>query len=125
MKKLRLILLFILIVIIVSTIISLLQTPNNIFTQIGIDTWGHFFSFFLLTGLLHSLFKIPLINTSICLLLYGGLSEIGQHYLGFRNGEFLDFIGDAAGILLFIFLKWCWVMYGKTPYQQVKSRKRY
>lgn len=125
MKKLRLILLFIFIVIIVSTIISALQTPNNIFTQIGIDTWGHFISFFFLTWLLHSLCKIALINTSICLLFYGALSEVGQHYLGYRNGEFLDFIGDAAGILLFILLKWCWLMYGKSSYHQIKSRKRY
>lgn len=96
---------------------GIVQTPNNIFTQIKIDTWGHFLSFFLLTWLLNSAFKLPLTNTSICLIVYAALSELGQAYLGYRNGEFLDFIADVAGVILFVSIRWCWIVYGKSRYK--------
>lgn len=123
MKKLRLIILFIFIVIIVSTIVSILQTPDNIFTQIAIDTWGHLIGFFLLTWLLNIICKLALINTGVCLVVYAALSELGQAYLGFRNGEFLDFMADVMGVGLFMLIKWSLIMYGKSSYKQIQNRK--
>jgi VanZ family protein len=78
-----------------------------------IDSWGHLIGFFLLMWILHSLIKLPLLNSAICMTFYAALSEIGQYYLGFRNGEFRDFIADIAGILLFMLLKWISMVYGK------------
>jgi len=77
-----------------------------------IDSIGHFLSFFSLTWLLNSLFKFPLLNLSICLIFYAALTEIGQFYLGFRNGEISDFFADVVGISLFVFLKWSIIVYG-------------
>lgn len=79
----------------------------------GIDSFGHIISFFILSWLLSSILKLPLLNIGICLIFYGALSEIGQYYLGFRNGEFRDFVADLIGISLFMLLKWFAIVYGK------------
>lgn len=79
-----------------------------------IDTIGHFISFFVLAWLVHSLIKLTLIETSITLSSYGALSELGQYYLGFRNGEFSDFFADIAGITLFILLKLLYLTYKRV-----------
>ena len=82
-----------------------------IFEQVKIDSIGHFIGFFCLSLLLNSLLKLPLFNTVICLIFYAALSEIGQYYLGFRNGEFRDVVADILGVLLFTLLKWTYVVY--------------
>jgi len=76
-----------------------------IFRSPQIDTIGHFIGFFILAWLLHSVIKSTLTETFITLSFYGVLSELGQYYLGFRNGEFSDAYADIAGITLFILLK--------------------
>lgn len=78
-----------------------------------IDKIGHFIGFFFLTWLLSHTLKLPLVNLSLTLILYSALTEIGQHYLGFRNGELKDFVADVFGILTFMFIKWCSVIYSK------------
>ena len=82
-----------------------------IFKQTGIDTIGHLIGFFCLSLLLNSIFKFPLMTTVVCLTFYAALSEIGQYYLGFRNGEFRDFVADVVGILFFALMKWIYTVY--------------
>ena len=86
---------------------------NAIFKFPQIDTIGHFTGFFILTWLVSTLLRLPLLNIVLCLIFYGALSEIGQWYLGFRNGEFTDFYADTTGILVFALLKWISIVYGK------------
>lgn len=84
-----------------------------IFQFAKIDTIGHFIGFFFLTWVLSSLLKFPLINLALCLIFYSALTEVGQHYLGFRNGEFRDFVADLIGISTFLLIKWIAVVYGR------------
>ena len=71
-----------------------------------IDTVGHFISFFSLTWVVHSIIKLPIKVTLITLVFYAGLTELGQAYLGFRTGEFTDFLADIVGIATFVVLKY-------------------
>ena len=89
------------------------EVRDIVFQFTKIDTIGHFISFFCLTWLLNSLLKFPLFNLGLCLVLYAALTEIGQYYLGFRNGEFRDFIADTFGIGVFVLIKWLIVVYGR------------
>lgn len=90
------------------------ELKKIIFRSPQIDTIGHFISFFILAWLAHSLIKLTLFETLITLSFYGALSELGQYYLGFRNGEFSDFIADIVGIGLFILLKVLYLAYKKV-----------
>ena len=90
------------------------ELKKIIFRSPQIDTIGHFISFFILAWLVHSLIKLTLLETLITLSFYGALSELGQYYLGFRNGEFSDFFADIAGISLFILLKLLYLAYKKV-----------
>lgn len=67
-----------------------------------VDSVGHCVGFFFLTWILNTLIKSSILNLVLCLVLYSALTEIGQHYLGFRNGEFRDFIADTLGIGFFM-----------------------
>jgi len=67
-----------------------------------VDSVGHCVGFLFLTWLLNALIKSSTLNLVLCLVLYSALTEIGQHYLGFRNGEFRDFIADTLGIGFFM-----------------------
>lgn len=84
-----------------------------VFQLTKIDSIGHFIGFFCLTWVLSSLVKLPLLNLAIALIFYSALTEVGQHYLGFRNGEFRDFVADAVGIIAFVLIKWAVVVYGR------------
>ncbi|MAG75482.1 MAG: hypothetical protein CL811_01870 [Colwelliaceae bacterium] len=106
--------LFSLILLLVAVIIFIADDFRDvIFQNTQIDTVGHCIGFFILTWLLSSLGKLPTTALVFALITYAALSEIGQYYLGFRNGEFKDFIADVIGILLFVVLKWGWLIYGK------------
>ncbi|MFT7007945.1 MAG: VanZ family protein [Colwellia sp.] len=89
------------------------ELKKIVFRSPQIDTIGHFIGFFILAWLVHSLIKLTLIETFITLIFYGALSELGQYYLGFRNGEFSDFYADIAGISSFILLKLLYLVYKK------------
>jgi len=89
------------------------ELKNAVFRSPKIDTIGHFIGFFVLAWLMHSLLKTTLALTFFTLSLYGALSELGQYYLGFRNGEFSDFFADVAGISFFILLKTLYSFYKK------------
>lgn len=82
-----------------------------LFEHTKIDTIGHFIGFFCLALLLNSIFKIPLLTAIPCLIFYAALSEIGQYYLGYRNGEFRDVVADVVGLLFFALLKWGYTVY--------------
>ncbi|WP_440876638.1 VanZ family protein [Thalassotalea sp. PLHSN55] len=71
----------------------------------AIDKLGHFIGFFFLTWLVYLIVDGSLLAMSLCLLLYSGLTELGQHFLGFRNGEMSDFIADALGIAFFVMMQ--------------------
>lgn len=69
-----------------------------------LDKTGHFLGFLLLTWLVNTLIKIDLTPTIITLCVYAGLTEIGQSYLGFRSGQFTDFIADVLGCLSYVLI---------------------
>ncbi len=87
----------------------LISLRHFLFYTIKIDTFGHFISFFLLTWVLHSLLKFHLPTLIFTLIIYGGLTELGQLYLGFRNAEFNDFLADISGVLFFTLLKFSYI----------------
>ena len=104
---------------------TLLLTVSNdlrqiIFDNTQIDTIGHLIGFFCLTWILSSLVKLPSIPLIFSLIVYSALSELGQYYLGFRNGEIKDFVADVMGILLFMLIKWVWLVYVKGLFNRNK-----
>jgi len=98
------------------------ELKKIVFRSPQIDTIGHFIGFFVLAWLVHSLIKLTLGETLITLSFYGALSELGQYYLGFRNGEFSDFFADVAGISLFILLKLLYLAYKKAMSKQLNTK---
>jgi VanZ family protein len=113
MKSRQHLLFFLVIVLLTFSIATFPELRSLLIQHTKIDSWGHLIGFFLLMWILNSLVKLPLLNSAICVTFYAALSEVGQYYLGFRNGEFRDFIADVAGVLLFILFKWVSMVYGK------------
>ncbi|OUR83351.1 hypothetical protein A9Q75_04910 [Colwellia psychrerythraea] len=70
------------------------------------DTIGHLTSFFILTWVSHSIIKLSLSLSVPLLIFYGALTEVGQSFLGYRSGQFGDFVADVVGISLFVLAKW-------------------
>lgn len=81
--------------------------------QIKIDAVGHFIGFFILTWFIHYFLKLPLFELVITLCSYAALTELAQLYLGYRNGEFSDFIADILGVNFYVLLNWAFIVYGK------------
>ena len=105
---------FLFLLIVLLSLVALIFSTDIravLFEHTKIDTIGHFIGFFCLSLLLNSIFKIPLLTTVFCLIFYAVLSEIGQYYLGYRNGEFRDVVADIVGILFFAILKWTYTVY--------------
>lgn len=96
------------------------EMRRNIFRFPKIDTVGHFITFFSLTWVVHSIIKLPLKVALITLIFYAALSELGQAYLGFRTGEFTDFLADVVGIVTFVLLK---LLYLKMRSKHIHSNK--
>ncbi len=69
-----------------------------------LDKSGHFIGFLLLTWLVDSLLKLNLIATIVALVVYSGLTEIGQHLLGFRTGQWSDFLADTLGCFCYFLI---------------------
>lgn len=92
---------------------NLFDLSHHKFRFPQIDTIGHFTSFFLLTWFVHSLLKISLGRTIITLMLYGALTEFGQHFLVYRQGDITDYIADVFGILFFALLKFLYTLVKK------------
>jgi VanZ family protein len=86
---------------------------TSVLNKIQLDTIGHIIGFFGLTWILVGLLKLPLTSTVICLFFYSALTELSQYYLGFRRGEFSDFVADVVGISLFAVIQWLIIIYGK------------
>lgn len=90
------------------------EIRNIVFRNTQVDTIGHFIGFFCLTWVLSSFAKLPSWPLTVSLVAYAALTELGQYYLGYRNGEIKDFVADLTGIFLFILIKWVWLVYGKS-----------
>ena len=88
------------------------------FRSAEIDSIGHIISFFCLTWVLHSILKLPLLNTMLTVAFYGVLTELGQYYLGFRSAQVSDFIADLIGIALFATIRWSILMYRNRSSQR-------
>lgn len=69
-----------------------------------LDKVGHFWGFFFLSMIVFKLINLAKRYLMICLILYSGGTELGQEFLGFRNGTFQDFYADAAGVIAFFVL---------------------
>jgi VanZ family protein len=82
-------------------IVALTVPDEMLAPYLQLDKLGHFLSFFILAWLVTTLLKLPFRVTLPCLIIYGGLTELTQSYLGFRNGELTDFIADSLGVLAF------------------------
>jgi VanZ family protein len=95
------------------------EFSEAVINKIKIDTYGHITGFFGLSWILIRFVKLPLINTVICLYFYSALTEIGQYYLGFRNGDFFDFVADVVGVSLFATLQWLRVIYSKPKHEKI------
>lgn len=108
-------LLFLFIIILIITGVSILANDLDAIISRGtdIDSIGHMLGFFLFTWFLNSICRLPLITLSITLIFYAALTELGQWYLGFRNPEFSDFIADTVGITIYVVIKWLQLMYFK------------
>lgn len=94
-----------------------------VFRSPKIDTIGHFIGFFVLTWVVSSILKLSLLNTLLSLYFYAALSELGQYYLGFRNGEFSDFFADVAGITLYVFLKYTYLRYKLYTLKRIINKR--
>jgi hypothetical protein len=92
-----------------------------IFRSPQVDTIGHFIGFFVLTWFISSVVKISFLTTLLTLIFYSALSELGQYYLGFRNGEFSDFFADVAGISLYLLLKFSYSRYKLFIHKRIKN----
>ena len=91
-----------------SEILLSAEMRKLVFRFPKIDIVGHFISFFSLTWVVHSIIKLPIKVTLVTLIIYAGLTELGQAYLGFRTGEFTDFLADIVGIITFFILKYAY-----------------
>lgn len=95
-------------IVIIALLCSIIPGFNEqVVENTRIDTVGHFISFFMLHWLLTNVAKISVSSAALTLVFYAAASELGQVYLGFRNGEFVDFIADIAGVASFILVTWC------------------
>jgi hypothetical protein len=107
---------FLIILISLLIFVPLVLMPSDLkmalLNKIQIDTIGHIIGFFGLTLIVVRVIKLPLINTVICLFFYSALTELCQYYLGFRSGEFFDFIADVVGVSLFAIFQWLLIFYG-------------
>lgn len=96
----------------IATFVFLVPDAKQVMLQHPeIDTIGHFISFILFTWLLHTLLKLPLVPLTVALIFYSGASEVGQYYLGYRNGEFTDFFANIAGIFTYLGFRWLRFIY--------------
>lgn len=69
-----------------------------------LDKTGHFLGFLLLSWLVDRLLNINILVTTIGLIFYSALTEIGQHLLGFRSGQWSDFVADMLGCLCYFII---------------------
>jgi VanZ family protein len=111
-SRYHLLLMFVIALILFAMFMFLPDFRRLVFRGTQIDSIGHMIGFFALTWVLHSILKLPLVNTVLTMILYSALTELGQYYLGFRSGEFSDFFSDLVGIALFGVIRWAILVYG-------------
>lgn len=68
------------------------------------DKSGHFLGFLALTAITHKLLRLELMTIVVCMIIYSGLTEIGQWLLGYRSGQWLDFVANFIGCLSYALL---------------------
>lgn len=106
--KIRLLAFALTVVLISALVFGLQYLTGYTLRHIQLDSIGHIIGFFLLTAIFIAILNIKLYLTITCLLCYGALSELGQYYLGFRNGEVRDTLADFIGIGLFLLCYFCY-----------------
>ncbi|QBY05287.1 hypothetical protein E2K93_13275 [Thalassotalea sp. HSM 43] len=80
-----------------------------------LDKTGHFIGFLLLSWLLDRLINIPRGVLVLSVIFYSGFTEICQWYLGFRSGQFDDFVANALGCSTYYLFATISAKYKKSP----------
>jgi hypothetical protein len=73
-----------------------------------LDKVAHFAIFAVLATLLWKGFKLSPVNAIVLLGSYGGAIELLQHNFTRRNGDWLDFLADIAGVFSFYLVRFLW-----------------
>lgn len=73
-----------------------------------LDKMAHFAIFAVLATLLWKGFKLSTLSAILLLGSYGGGIELLQHNFTRRNGDWLDFLADIAGVLSFYLVRLLW-----------------
>lgn len=103
----------------ISSSIFMIEDVRTTFVDnIQIDSVAHFIGFFFIAALLNGIVKLPLMNCIIVLIFYAALTEWGQLYLGFRNAEIKDFVGDVLGVLTYALLRWTYLIFKQQDSHQ-------
>ena len=98
---------------------------QRIFYFPAIDTIGHLTGFFILTWVSHSIIKLSISLCIPLLIFYAALTEIGQYFLAYRNGDVGDFIADVVGICLFVLAKWLYRYFFRRNTKSHKKSKEH
>ena len=98
---------FFVVTIILVFLLAIIPSSGNT-TQIPfLDKILHFFIFFVLTFILDFCTRKPLkdhfylISLLIC---FGIFIEVSQYFTATRSAEFLDWVADSLGVLVYLFL---------------------
>lgn len=86
---------------VVALVVNYAFVTNILHKYHLLDKTGHFFGFLLLCWLMDKLLKLELRILIVTLIFYSALTELGQTYLGFRSGQWFDFVADAMGCLCY------------------------
>jgi hypothetical protein len=73
-----------------------------------LDKMAHFAIFAVLATLLWKGFKLSPLYAIVLLGGYGGAIELLQHNFTRRNGDWLDFLADIAGVFCFYLVRVLW-----------------
>lgn len=111
MKKSYHLLIFFSLLFVAAFLLLIPGAEEAVFQNPEIDTIGHFIGFIVFTWLVHIFLQLPLVTLTVALVFYSAASEIGQYYLGFRNGEFTDFLANVAGIFTYLGMRWVLFLY--------------
>ena len=98
---------FFVVTIILVYILAITPSSGNTPQIPFLDKILHFFIFFVLTFILDFCTRKPLkeqINIISLLIAFGIFIEVSQYFSATRLAEFLDWISDSLGVLVYLFL---------------------
>jgi hypothetical protein len=85
--------------------------PSSHLPHMAISLWDkaeHAAAFALLYGLGHALYAQQRLKLALGLLLFGAAIELAQASVGWRSGDWLDWLADAVGIGLGLLIACTW-----------------